>query len=107
MGLGSFALATSAVGWFAPGLGPRLVALYLGTSGLLAFLQVILVLGIFGAQQKVASAIAQADTTGRYTQCGAAPSSFAKNKLSFQAGRARSAAPLRHRWRCGLSGAAH
>ena len=73
MGLGSFALATSAVGWFAPGLGPRLVAVYLGTSGLLAFLQVILVLGIFGAQQKVASAIAQTDTTGRYTQCGLPP----------------------------------
>ena len=73
MGLGSFALATSAIGWFAPGLGPRLVAVYLGTSGLLAFLQVILVLGIFGAQQKVASAIAQADTTGRYTECGLPP----------------------------------
>ncbi|KAK9833527.1 hypothetical protein WJX81_001723 [Elliptochloris bilobata] len=67
-GLGSFALATSAFGWFAPGLGPRLVAAYLIASALLTFLQVVLVLGIFGAQQKVAVAVAQTDTTGRYTE---------------------------------------
>ena len=69
MGLGSFALATSAVGCFAPGFGPRLVAVFLGVSGVLAFLQVVLVLGLFGAQARIADAIAQTDTTGRYTQC--------------------------------------
>jgi len=68
VGLGSFALATSAAGAFAPGFGPRLVVIYLGVSAVLTFLQVILVLGLFGAQQKVAASIAATDTSGRYSE---------------------------------------
>lgn len=68
VGLGSFALATSAVGFIAPRLGPRLVIAYLSVSAVLTFLQVILVLGLFGAQEKIAASISATDTSGRYTE---------------------------------------